>query len=210
MGQNLIRESKLSLQANGRPEWSNSGLRRFALFAANFIRHPKAIGSIFPSSSFVVRRALAHVPWQTCDVLVEFGPGTGQFTREILRRMRPDATLICIDVNEMFVRFLQATHHDRRLRVIEGSAVHIRAILQRLSCSKADCVVAGIPFRPLPAKMRQQIIAETHGALSDGGMMLVYQVSAVVLPHLRSVFRTVEREFEPINLLPTHVFRCLK
>ena len=210
MNQHLSQENELALPAGGRPECINSGWRRLALFAANFIRHPNAVGSIFPSSPFVVRRALARVPWTDCEVVVEYGPGTGQFTREILQRMRPDSTLLSIDINDTFVRFLRATNNDRRLRVIEGSAIDIRIILERLGCTKVDCVIAGIPFRPLPAETRRKIVLETHRALVDGGTMLVYQVSAAVLPHLRSVFRSVDREFEPLNLLPTHLFRCRK
>ena len=210
MSQNFIRENELPLRASGRPGFSDSLPRRLALFAASFIRHPNLVGTIFPSSPFIVRRTLQRVPWEVCEVLVEYGPGTGQFTREILRRMSPDSTLITIDINRSFVRFLRAASGDRRLRVVEGSAIDVRKILRRMGCSRVDCVIAGIPFRPLPAEMRKTIVAETHEALVEGGAMLVYQVSTVVFPHLKATFRQVEREFEMLNLLPTHLFRCVK
>ena len=67
---------------------SQQSLRRqFVLFASNFFKHPKMLGSIIPSSPFLVRRMLGHVDWERTRVLVEYGPGIGTFTREILRQM---------------------------------------------------------------------------------------------------------------------------
>ena len=64
------------------------------LFARNFLRYPKVLGSVVPSSRFLVDQLLKHVDWDAARLIVEYGPGVGTFTGEILRRMRPDAQLI--------------------------------------------------------------------------------------------------------------------
>src|ERR1700692_749825 len=73
------------------------------LFARNFFRHPRMLGSIVPSSRFLIKQLLEPVDWAQARVIVEYGPGVGSITTEILRRMRPDASLIAIETNPEFV-----------------------------------------------------------------------------------------------------------
>ncbi len=57
---------------------------------------------------------MARVDWQKAKVVVEYGPGVGTITQEVLKRMRPDATLIAIELNPNFFRVLEAEIHDPR------------------------------------------------------------------------------------------------
>src|SRR5439155_1669842 len=93
-----------------------------ALFARDFFRHPRMLGSIVPSSRFLIKQLLAPIDWKQARVIVEYGPGVGSITAEILRRMRPDASLIAIATNPEFVSFLRSSTKDERLHVVEASA----------------------------------------------------------------------------------------
>jgi len=73
------------------------------LFARNFLKHPNMLGWFLPSSRFLVERVLRQVDWVRARIIVEYGPGVGTFTWEILRRMRPDAILIALETNGAFV-----------------------------------------------------------------------------------------------------------
>ena len=199
-----------SIRRSHRAAWEASVLHRYLLFARNFFRDPIALGTVLPSSRFLVRRTLAAVPWERCRVLVEFGPGVGEFTFEILRRMRSDAVLIGIEVNVEFVRFLCATNRDERLRVVQGSAVDVCGILAELDCPVADCVISGIPFSTMKTGVRDRIVESTYSAIGEGGQLVVYQVSSAILPLLRATFGTVKREVELLNLVPVQVFQCTK
>ena len=66
------------------------------LFASNFLRHPNMLGSIIPSSRFLVDQVLEPIEWGHARVIVEYGPGVGTLTGEILRRMRGDAHLVAV------------------------------------------------------------------------------------------------------------------
>ena len=178
------------------------------LFARNFLRHPVMLGSVIPSSRFLVRRILDRVDWQSARLVVEYGPGIGNITAEILRRMRPDATLIAIERNADFVRFLRSSYADERLQVVQGSAADVEDILQDLGHSKATCIISGIPLSTIPASLREQISGEPRAALEPGGEFLVYQFSARLFADLRRVFGKVERAFEPLNILPATLFVC--
>jgi phospholipid N-methyltransferase len=178
------------------------------LFARNFFRHPRMLGSIIPSSRFLIRQVLRPVDWSAARVIVEYGPGVGSITAEILERMRPDAMLIAIETNSDFVKFLRSTFPDRRLRVMEGSAESVDEILRQHGHEHADYIISGIPFSTIPADLRERILLKTFGALSPGGSFLVYQFSTRVLPDLQRIFHYVKRRFEPLNVLPAHLFFC--
>lgn len=181
---------------------------RFVLFARNFFRHPKSLGSIWPSSRFLIRRTLDHVDWERARVIVEYGPGIGNFTAAILERMRPDARLVAIEINPEFVRYLQRVGRDGRLQVVCGSAANVADILREVGLRDASYVISGIPFSTLPAKTRTGVLTATRSVLGERGAMLVYQFSRSVLPDLQATFREVRCEFEPRNLLPAVLFRC--
>src|SRR5260370_12429366 len=85
------------------------------LFARNFFRHPRMLGSIVPSSRFLIKQLLEPIDWAHARVIVEYGPGGGGITAEILRRIRPDANLIAIETNPEFGGFLRSSTQDKRL-----------------------------------------------------------------------------------------------
>ncbi|HVP32586.1 MAG TPA: methyltransferase domain-containing protein [Steroidobacteraceae bacterium] len=178
------------------------------LFARNFFRHPRMLGSIVPSSRFLIRELLSPVDWTRARVIVEYGPGVGGITAEVLRRMRPDALLIAIEMNPDFVSYLRGALTDPRLRVVEGSAESVDEILGRFGQHQADYIISGIPFSTIPAPLRERILRKTRAVLAPGGAFLVYQFSTRVLADLKRIFGYVARRFEPLNVLPAHLFFC--
>ncbi|HEX4618293.1 MAG TPA: methyltransferase domain-containing protein [Steroidobacteraceae bacterium] len=178
------------------------------LFARNFFRHPLMLGSIVPSSRFLIRELLNPVDWARARVIVEYGPGVGVITAEVLRRMRPDALLIAIEMNPDFVSYLRGALTDTRLRVVEGSAESVEEILGRFGQHQADYIISGIPFSTIPAPLRERILRRTRAALAPGGAFLLYQFSTRVLEDLKRIFGYVGRKFEPLNVLPAHLFFC--
>ena len=178
------------------------------LFARNFFRHPRMLGSIVPSSRFLIKQLLEPINWARARVIVEYGPGVGGITVEVLNRMRADAALIAIEMNPDFVSYLRRTLSDKRLQVVQASAADVEAILRRFGYRRADYIISGIPFSTIPAPLRERILRTTHDVLEPGGAFLVYQFSTRVLQDLKRIFGYVGRRFEPLNLLPAHLFIC--
>ena len=178
------------------------------LFARNFFKYPSMLGSIVPSSRFLVKDLMSEIDWDRARVLVEFGPGVGTITREVLKRMRPDAVLVVIELNEEFVHYLGATIRDPRLRIVHGSAAHVRRILAEQGLAPADCIISGLPYSLLPEELRKEIVAESRQALKAEGSLLVFQFSPSVLPYLKSSFSSVKLGFQLLNILPARIFHC--
>jgi phospholipid N-methyltransferase len=193
------------------PVTTRSPLTQRLLFALNFFRHPFMLGSIWPSSRYLVDEVLRPIDWQRAQVIVEYGPGVGTITAEILRRMRPDAHLIAIETNEAFVKVLKSwfSDSDPRLHVVNESAADVGSILKRLDLPLAQYVVSGIPLGSMPEALRADIVAKTRLALAPGGQFLVYQFTSRVLPVLQRTFGDVSRSIEKRNIPPAHLFVCL-
>ena len=190
------------------PGLKTSRSEQILLFGRNFIKHPKMLGSLIPSSRFVVNKVLGEVEWARARVFLEYGPGVGTFTTEILRRMRPDAVLIALETNADFVRFLRGKVRDERLHVVHGSAADADAALARLNLRQADYVISGIPYTTMPPEVRETILRKTHSMLHPTGAFLVYQFTRTVLPYLQQVFGLVHQDFEPLNVMPARLFFC--
>lgn len=180
------------------------------LFARNFFKNPRMLGSMVPSSRYLIANILRDVDWERARVFVEIGPGVGTITREILKRMRPDAMLLTFEINDDFVRHLEQTFTDPRVRVFHRSGGDIKEVLRELRLGSADYVLAGIPFSIMPEEARTAVLQNTHDALGPGGVMLVYQFSAKVRADLEKLYGRVHRLYEPRNILPAHVFHCVK
>src|SRR5712672_1061919 len=178
------------------------------LFARNFFRHPRMLGSIVPSSRFLIKQLLEPIDWDQARVIVEYGPGVGSITSEVLRRMRPDASLIAIETNPEFVSFLRSSTEDERLHVVEASAEAVIEILRHHGHEKASYIISGIPFSTISAPLRERILRKTCSLLEPHGSFLVYQFSTRVFHDLKRIFRNVRHRFEPLNVLPAHLFFC--
>lgn len=166
------------------------------------------LGSIVPSSRFLVNAVLESVEWSRAGVIVEYGPGVGTFTAEMLRRMRPDATLVVIETNRDFVKLLGETLTDQRLVVEHESAENVQEILESRGLPQADYIVSGVPLGSMPKWMQSAIAIASRDALGCGGEFLVYQFTSRVLPVLRGTFQNVRRGFEFRNLPPAQFFVC--
>lgn len=178
------------------------------LFARNFFKHPRMLGSVIPSSRYLINQVLGKIEWERASVIVEYGPGVGTFTGEILRRLGPEGKLLVVETNEEFVHFLRSSIPDRRLHVVHGSAAEIGRYLEEIGEERADYIISGIPFSTMPEEVRDDILRSTRMALREDGSFLVYQFSPKVQPYLEGEFSEVERAFELRNILPAQLFFC--
>jgi len=166
------------------------------------------LGSVVPSSSFLVNDMMKQVDWDRARILVEYGPGVGTFTSEILKRMRPDAVLIAIELNTDFVDYLSEQVRDPRLRIVHGSAARVRGILAEQNLAAADYIISSLPYRNMSDALRREILEESRMALKAEGSMLLFQYTRTLLPYLESSFSSVKLNFQLLNILPALIFHC--
>ena len=168
------------------------------------------VGSVIPSSRVLIERMLKPVDWEKSKLFVEYGPGVGTFTRPILEKMAEDATLIAIDTNPDFIRFLSKSIDDPRLIPVAGSAADVEQIVADHGFDKADYVLSGLPFSTLPPGIGDDIARATSRVIRPGGAFLVYQFSPKVFGIIAPWFDRINRGFEWINVPPARLFWAYK
>ena len=175
-------------------------------FLRGFLKHPVMVGSIIPSSRLLIERMLRPVDWDNTKLFVEYGPGVGTFTRDLLDRMSPDAKLVTIDTNSDFTKYLTKSIDDPRLIAVTGSAADVEQILTERGLGKADYVLSGLPFSTLPPGVGDAIAKATAKVVRPGGAFLVYQFTPKVLDFIKPHFEKIDRGFEWINVPPATLF----
>jgi phospholipid N-methyltransferase len=179
-------------------------------FLRGFLKNPVMVGSVIPSSRVLIDKMLAPVDWEKTKLFVEYGPGVGTFTRPILERLSPDATLVTIDTNPEFTRYLKQSIDDSRLVAVSGSAADVEKILAEHDLGSADYVLSGLPFSTLPPGVGDDIAEATANVIRPGGAFLVYQFSPKVRDFIKPHFAPIKRGFEWVNVPPATLFWAYK
>ena len=105
------------------------------LFIREFIKHFKEIGSLVPSSKYLTKGMVDEIEFTGEKIIVELGPGTGVFTREIIKRKKKTDILIIIELNKSFYDSLkkQLPKDDKTIILVNGCASKILNILLKLN-----------------------------------------------------------------------------
>lgn len=174
-------------------------------FFRSFLANPRAVGAILPTSRRAVRDMLDLANLEQARVVVELGAGTGAYTEEVLKRLRPDARFLAFEIDPDLVSTLSGRLDDPRLQVIHGSA---ESVEEHLDGEKVDVIVSAIPFTSLPGPVKKNIFAEIRRILAPGGVMVAIQYSTMVQRDLERHFASVRRRFSPLNIPPAFLFAC--
>lgn len=179
-------------------------------FVRQFLRDPKGVASIVPSSRWLEQRVVRNALIPQAATVVELGPGTGGTTRALLRAMNPQARLLSIELNPQFHAHVAKQVRDARLHVECGSAERIAEYLDARRLPAPDAIVSGIPFSTMPPAVSERIAAAVAAALRPGGRFVAYQwtpwVARFTTPHLGEP----TLEWELANVPPMRVYTWIK
>jgi phospholipid N-methyltransferase len=177
------------------------------LFAGKFLRSPRTVGSIMPSSRQLARRMLAPIDWTTATAVAELGAGTGVFTRMIRERKRPGCTALILEKDDGMRRQLAARYPELH---VGGDARELTRIMERCGIRQLDAVVCGLPFANFPQDLRDAIMDQVEAALKPGGVFVCFQYSLQMRKQLAARFGRVEIRFVPLNVPFAFVYVCRK
>ena len=180
------------------------------LLLSNFIKNPKEVGAVAPSSKFLTREIMKNINFETSRNIVELGPGLGTFTKSILKKAKPDARLFCFEVNKKFCSYLEKNITDDRLIVIRAGAESLGSSLKKLGIQEAGCIVSGLPFLNFSDSKKNMILKEVKNSLSEKGRFILFQYTNGLSRLLESYFSKVDRKFVPLNMPPSFIYICEK
>ena len=175
----------------------------------------KNVASVAPTSFVSVRSICKKIDRTRPVVVVEYGPGTGAFTRHLKKRLHPDSLIIAIELNKKFAdrvaRFANVKRRSgAKLNVVHGNAKEVGDILRQFGQRSADYVISGIPFSFLSEKDKTEIVTRTFEVLANDGLFLVYQISFKMSDYLERSFPHVKETKELFNIPPLCVMEASK
>ena len=171
------------------------------LFLRQFVQSPRTVGAVLPSSPALARAMLAPIDFASARTIVEFGPGTGAFTREIARRLVPGCRYLGIELNPTFVRRL--ADEFPRLAFVHGSVADLDQILATERIGAIDAIVCGLPCALLPIALQESVFAAMDRALVPGGLFVTFGYpQSLVLPGAWALRRRLRRGFAHVSHTP--------
>lgn len=178
------------------------------LFLQTFLHSPSQVGSIIPSSTFMVNRVKELVERRNPASLAEFGAGTGVITRGLDQYCEEsDAELLIFEKDNRLRDYLQEQFPHRQ---IFTDALHLPQVLEQQGKKEIDCIVCGLPFTLFPLELRKQIFDLIYASLADHGVLIMYQYSWHMRRTLKERFNSVEIKFVPFNIPPAFLYYCQK
>ncbi|WP_434310737.1 class I SAM-dependent methyltransferase [Hominifimenecus sp. rT4P-3] len=175
-------------------------------FFIQYLKNPRSIGAVAPSGRFLAQKMMEPIEFSRAKCIVEYGPGTGVFTRELIKRKKRETILILIEYNLTFYQKLKTEFGGREdVHIINGSAENVREYIGQHGILTADYIVSGLPFASLPTKMSEKILKETQNAIGERGRFLTFQYTMLKRKFFEQYFHMADCLLEFWNLPPAYV-----
>lgn len=137
------------------------------LFLRQLARNPVQTSAIMPSSGFLARAMVAELGPNSGRV-VEFGPGTGVFTRAILKAGVRPHDLVLFEMNTDF-----AAHLRREFPGVTVLVAGAQDVAKHCP-SGVNTVISGLPLLSMPTEVRRAIVGGAFNVLRKGGAMVQF------------------------------------
>ncbi len=190
-------------------------VRDFGQFIGQALVDPARVGAIAPSSRRLARRMVEWIDWESVGCVVEYGPGTGVFTAEILEVKRRDAKFLAVELNSQFAAMLTKRFPD--VTVLQDSVANIEELCRQQGVSEVDAIVCGLPWAAFSDRDQTTCLDAMMRVLKPGGCFATFAyLQGMVLPSahrfrnkLRSYFGEVHiGRTIWLNVLPAFVYQC--
>jgi phospholipid N-methyltransferase len=166
---------------------------------------------------------LAGLDLRGVRTIVEYGPGTGVFTRAVVDALgaagNTRARVVAVELNVAMAERLRDEMRalGGRVEVRHDNALRTPEILRELGEERADVVVSGLGWPSLPASLRRGLIEQTAGLLAGGGSFRTFGYHVgLTMPGAWEFRRLVREKFERVrvsdvvwgNVPPAFVYEC--
>ena len=178
-------------------------------FIKQYVVTPASVGAVLPSSKYLADKMIHNIDFDNAACIVEYGPGTGVITDEILKRRKADTVVLLFENNAEFYKLLSEKYRaEGNLHIINDSAEFIGKYLPEHSITCADYIISGLPFASLPRKVSEEILSETQKYLKQGGSFTTFQYTMLKRDFIGQFFGDITIERELRNIPPAYVLCC--
>lgn len=167
-------------------------------FMKQFVRSPRDVGAVWPSSQWLCDGMMAGIDLQRARYVAELGAGTGVLTRTLLQALPDNARLDAYEIHPGFISVLE-TIPDPRLEVRMQPA-------QQLNKSY-EVIFSGLPLLAFTPAQRQAVLARVKASLHPGGYFIQFQYTSQIERELSHHFDWQRRRVW-LNMPPAWVYQC--
>jgi len=186
-------------------------------FLWQFITKPRSTGAILPSSRFLARKMISWLPFSELNAVAEFGPGTGSFTKHLLRKLSHNTRFLAVELNPDFVKLLSSQFPA--LSIYHDSVTNIRSICDRENISQLDAIVSGLPWANFPEELQMDILDSMMTVLKNGGRFCTFAyLQGLALPAAKKFRKRLDHYFSTVrttmpvllNIPPAVCYHCIR
>ena len=170
-----------------------------------FTKNILVTGAFKETSRRVELEITSKLPTTADQVIVEFGMGHGNITKEILNTISPTSKLFAFEVNEEFCDYVASQIEDERLVIVNDGAEN----LAKHVGMPVHGFVSSIPFTFFSKEMGQAILQGAHNALETNHYFHQVLYSKAHVRKFKNVFDEVKVK-TLLNIPLECVYHCKK
>lgn len=136
-------------------------------FLREYIRSPRAVGSLYPSSSILARKMAERIDINGTGLVVELGAGTGCVTEALLAHGVSPERLLVVERSPALVEILKSKF--KNINIVMADACNLSAFIP--PCHKVDSIVSSLPFASLDSAICGSIISEIKKYIGQGNII---------------------------------------
>jgi len=184
-------------------------------FLLQFLRHPSQTGAVLPSSNHLSQAMVEWLDLASARAVLEYGPGTGPFTPDIVNRLGRDCRFIAIERNPTLAQEFRCRLPD--VKLIQDSVENARTICDNAGIDSVDCIVCGLPWAAFPEDLQKRLLDSMMTVLRPGGQFVTFAyLHGLPLPAGRRFALRLPEYFSEVrksqtvwrNVPPALVYRC--
>ncbi|MBN2712692.1 MAG: methyltransferase [Planctomycetes bacterium] len=176
-----------------------SPIIKTARFIKEFATNPRSTGAIAPSGPRLSKRMLSGITFTDDDVVVEYGPGTGSFTKYILPDLAEGSRFFAVEITPGFCKIFRKNFPG--VKLYEESVVNIRNICDQEGVEQVDYVISGLPWAAFSCMLQTEILEAMMTVLKPGGRFVTFAyLHGLVLPSAKKFRNKLEDYFSEVNI----------
>ena len=185
-------------------------------FLKEFVNRPQEIGAIVPSSPALAREVVRSIAWDKVQVAVEYGPGLGAITGEILTRTE-GKDFFAIELNQAYADRFRRSYPD--VPLYRDSVANVVSIAAEHGVEAIDCVISGLPWAIFSDAAQDELLDAMFQVLREGGQFVTFAyMHGLALPAGRRFREKLTRRFRKLdrspvvwrNTPPAVVYHCVR
>ncbi|MDH6431066.1 phospholipid methyltransferase [Paenibacillus odorifer] len=182
-------------------------MSEYLLFLQGFLKDPKRVGNILPSSQLLANKIVQSVQWHNVNAVAELGAGTGAITHLMTSQLTNSTKVLLFERNKKMREHLKAIYPEC---IFHSNASYLLKKLNQEGIRELDCIICGLPFFNFSIEMRDKILHQIVKSLKPGGILVAYQHSLHMKKRWAKQLLIEKIEFVPYTFPPTFVYICRK